>query len=70
MSYFKDNISKSTVKDTDPESVISIYNSAITSMPADIKAKIPLDYNIICNGIKNNLKNPEIINPLVLQEMG
>lgn len=70
MTYFKDNISKSSVKESDSNSIVSMYSSIIGNMPTDIKAKIPLDYNVICNSIKNNLKNSEIINPLVLQELG
>lgn len=69
MSYFKDNISKSSVKETDSGSILTLYGSAIGSISDDIKSKIPLDYNVICDSIKNNLINPEIINPVLLQQM-
>ena len=70
MSDFKKNISESAVKETDSASVISLYKREIGDISSDIKAKIPLDYNVICNSIKDNLKNPEIINPFILQDLG
>jgi len=70
MNYFKDNMSKSSVKEGDSGSVLKLYANDIGTVWSDIKAKIPLDYNVICDSIKNNLKNPEIINPLTLQELG
>jgi hypothetical protein len=69
MDYFKDNISKSSVKESDSASILTLFSTEIWTISDEIKPKIPLDYNVICDGIKNNLTNPEIINPALLQQM-
>ena len=69
MDYFKDNITQSSVKASDSSSILTIFSTEIWTISDDIQSKIPLDYNVICDSIKNNLSNPEIINPSLLQEM-
>ncbi|MFZ2151093.1 MAG: hypothetical protein WAZ12_02260 [Candidatus Absconditicoccaceae bacterium] len=70
MDYFKDNITKSSVKESDSGSILTLFSTEIGTISDDIKPKIPLDYDIICDSIKNNLTDPEVINPSLLQSMG
>lgn len=69
MDYFKDNIALSSVKQSDSDSILTLFSAEIWTISDDIQSKIPLDYNLICDSIKNNLTDPEIINPSLLQEM-
>lgn len=69
MDYFKDNITQSSVKESDSDSILTLFSTEIWTLSDDIQSKIPLDYNLICDSIKNNLTDLEIINPSLLQEM-
>lgn len=67
MDYFQKNILNSKVSMSDSDSCI--YRFGLWSLASDIQSKIPFDYNLLQDSIQKNISNPEIINPMVLQEM-